>query len=120
LVFTDQDKIGAWAKGAVTLAAQVGIVSGYEDGSFRPDAQITRAAMAQMIARALGLSLDAKSTIGFSDAEAIPQWAKGAVEAIRKLGIVSGRGNNNFVPNDTATRAEAVMMLLRMLEVRDQ
>ncbi|WP_213595559.1 S-layer homology domain-containing protein, partial [Paenibacillus woosongensis] len=46
----------------------------------------------------------------------IPQWAKGAVEAIRKLGIVDGRGGNRFVPNETATRAEATVMLLRLME----
>ncbi|MFS0627071.1 S-layer homology domain-containing protein, partial [Brevibacillus sp. 179-C8.2 HS] len=54
---------------------------------------------------------------GFADDEVIPQWAKGAVEAIRKLGIVDGRGGNRFVANEIATRAEATVMLLRMLEV---
>nr|WP_281272223.1 cadherin-like beta sandwich domain-containing protein [Paenibacillus flagellatus] len=119
LHFTDQAKFGAWAKRAVALAVQAGIVSGYEDGSFRPDAQITRAEMASMIAKALKVSLDADAATSFADYEDIPKWAKGAVEAIRKLGIVSGRDDNRFVPNDTATRAEAVVMLLRMLEARD-
>ncbi|NWL87861.1 hypothetical protein DMN77_09640 [Paenibacillus sp. 79R4] len=43
----------------------------------------------------------------------MPQWEKGAVKAIRKLGIVSGRGGNQFAPNDMATRA---VILLKMLE----
>lgn len=116
LNFTDRAKIGAWAKRAVALAVQAEIISGYEDGSFRPDAQITRAEMASMIAKALKVSLDSNARTGFADDDAIPKWAKGAVEAIRNLGIVSGRGGNKFVPNDTATRAEAVVMLLRMLE----
>ncbi len=118
--FSDLTKIGAWAKRAVALAVQAGIVSGYEDGSFRPDAQITRAEMASMIANALKVPRDANALTGFADNEDIPNWAKGAVEAIHKLGIVSGRGGNKFVPNGTATRAEAVVMLLRMLEVREQ
>lgn len=116
LTFTDHDRIGGWAKQAVAQAVQAGIVVGYNDGSFRPNTQITRAEMAVMIARALQLELNANALPGFADDEAIPQWAKGAVEAIRKLGIVDGRGGNRFVPNETATRAEATVMLLRLLD----
>ncbi|WP_315911006.1 InlB B-repeat-containing protein [Xylanibacillus composti] len=116
LHYQDQDQIGSWAKGAAALAVEAGIVSGYEDGSFRPDAKITRAEMASMIAQALKARVDANGQTGFADDEDIPNWAKGAVEAIRELGIVSGRGGNQFAPNDTATRAEAVVMLLGMLE----
>ncbi|GIP30804.1 fibronectin type III domain-containing protein [Paenibacillus sp. J2TS4] len=117
LTFTDHDQIGAWAKQAVARAVQAGIVDGYSDGSFRPNTHITRAEMATMIARVLKLELNANATTGFADDEAIPQWAKGAVEAIRKLGIADGRGGNLFAANETATRAEATVMLLRLLEV---
>ncbi|GIQ62468.1 hypothetical protein PACILC2_10360 [Paenibacillus cisolokensis] len=116
LTFTDHDQIAGWAKQAVAQAVQAGIVVGFSDGSFRPNAQITRVEMAAMIARALQLQLNANASTGFADDEAIPQWAKGAVEAIRKLGIVDGRGGNRFVPNETATRAEATVMLLRLLD----
>jgi len=116
LTFTDHDQIGVWAKQAVAQAVQAGIVVGYSDGSFRPHAQITRAEMAMMIARALQLQLDANALPGFADDEAIPKWARGAVHAIRKVGIIDGRGDNRFVPNETATRAEAVVMLVRMLD----
>ena len=93
---------------------------GYGDGSFRPDEPITRAEMAVMIARALKLPIEEVASTGFADDEAIPRWAKGAVKALRELGIVGGRGNNAFVPNATATRAEAVVMLLSMLETMKQ
>ncbi|MEK3782495.1 RCC1 domain-containing protein [Paenibacillus sp. FSL R5-0810] len=116
LTFTDHDQIGAWAKQAVAQAVQAGIVVGYSDGSFRPNTRITRAEMAVMIARALQLELNANALPGFADDETIPGWAKGAVEAIRKLGIVDGRSDNRFVPNETATRAEATVMLLRLLD----
>lgn len=79
LDFTDQAKIGAWAKRAVALAVQTGIVSECEDGSFRPDAQITRAEMASMIANALKVPFDANAQTGFADDEDIPNWAKCAV-----------------------------------------
>lgn len=120
LMFADNEQIGQWAKRAVSLALQMEIVNGYTDGSFRPDAQITRAEMASMIAKTLKVSRNANTTTSFADDEDIPIWAKDAVEAIRKLGIVNGRGGNKFVPNDTATRAEAVVMLLKMLEAREQ
>lgn len=116
LTFTDHDQIGGWAKQAVAQAVQAGIVVGFSDGSFRPNTQITRVEMAVMVARALQLELNANALPGFADDEAIPQWAKGAVEAIRKLGIVDGRGGNRFVPNETASRAEATVMLLRLLD----
>ncbi|MFD0672572.1 discoidin domain-containing protein [Cohnella sp. GCM10027633] len=114
--FTDEARIGGWAKQAIASAAEAGIVSGYADGSFRPDARITRAELAAMVARVLKLSAEAGAKTGFSDDKDIPDWAKGAIEAVRKLGLASGRGDNKFVPNGTATRAEAVTLLVRMLK----
>ncbi|MGG3280515.1 S-layer homology domain-containing protein [Paenibacillus solani] len=116
IAFTDKDQIGTWAKGAIVQAVQAGIVGGYEDGSFRPNAQITRVEMAVMIARALKLSSEAEIVTGFADDKAIPQWAKGSVEAMRNLGFIDGRGGNRFVPNDRTTRAEAMVVMLRVLE----
>ncbi|MNN23522.1 Endo-1,4-beta-xylanase A precursor [compost metagenome] len=117
LSFADEAKIGAWAKEAVVQAVEAGIVSGYEDGSFRPNERITRAEMTAMIARALKLTLNAEATTSFADDAAIPKWAKSAVEAIHQLGIVNGRGDGKFVPNETATRAEAITILVKLLEM---
>ncbi|MFS0557943.1 MULTISPECIES: chitobiase/beta-hexosaminidase C-terminal domain-containing protein, partial [unclassified Brevibacillus] len=117
LTFADNEQIGEWAKQAVAQAVEARIIDGYDDGSFRPNNRITRVEMAAMIARSLTLQTNPGMSTGFADDEVIPQWAKGAVEAIRKLGIVDGRGGNRFVANEIATRAEATVMLLRMLEV---
>lgn len=119
LTFIDAAHIGKWAREAVAQAVQLGIIKGYEDHSFRPNQHITRAEMAVMIARAMHLPIADNDSTRFADDDEIPRWAKGAVEAIRKLDIVNGRGDNQFVPNDTATRAEATVMLLRMLRVMD-
>jgi len=116
LVFTDRGKIGAWAQPAVARAAQAGIIQGDATGSFRPDARLTRAEMAVIIARALGLSGAANTASGFADDGDIPVWAKGAAEALRQQGIVAGRGSGAFVPQAGTSRAEAVVVLLRMLE----
>lgn len=120
VTFTDNDQIGTWAKQAIAQAVQAEIVGGYQDGSFHPNAQITRAEMAVMIARALKLPLKTDTVTGFADEQAIPGWAKGSVEAIRAFGIANGREGNKFVPNDTTTRAEAAVTLLRILENKEK
>ena len=108
-----------WAGQAIAQAAAAGIVSGYPDGRFEPEATITRAEMAVMIARALGLGADAGATASFADDADIPAWAKSAVGSIHRLGIVIGRGGNNFAPDGAATRAEAAVMLLRAADIRE-
>lgn len=115
LPFTDLDQIGEWALNAVAQAVQAGIISGYEDGSFRPDARINRGEMAKMIANALGLEGESAASTEFADDTAIPDWAKGAAAALSKRGIMVGREGNEFAPGGQATRAEAVKALLNML-----
>ncbi|WP_337102028.1 S-layer homology domain-containing protein [Paenibacillus sp. YIM B09110] len=116
LTFTDAAKIGDWAKKAIAQAVQLGIISGYDDGTFRPDATIARSEMAVMVARTLKLSIDENAVTGFADDQTIPLWAKGAVAVIGKIGIMKGSGANEFKSDAKTTRAEAVTVLLRMLE----
>lgn len=73
--------------------------------------------MAAMIARALnmGISNDITAT-GFADEKDIPSWAKSAVKTVKDMGIVEGRGGNRFAPDATATRAEAVTIILNLLD----
>lgn len=115
LSFTDSSKIGPWAQKAVAQAIQAGIIKGYKDGTFRPGAEITRAEMAMMLANASGLSLEVNAATGFADDKNIPLWAKGAVAAIKKLELVKGKGLNEFDPEASTTRAEAVTVLMRIL-----
>jgi hypothetical protein len=115
LTFTDKAKIGSWAQKAVAQAVQAGIINGYADGSFGPNAEVTRAEMAVMIANALGQSVEANAVTGFADDGDIPAWAKGSVAYMKQAGIMQGKGDNEFAPQDRATRAEAVTVLLNML-----
>ncbi|ULO05929.1 S-layer homology domain-containing protein [Paenibacillus sp. 19GGS1-52] len=115
LTFTDTAKIGAWAQTAIAQAVQAGMITGYEDGAFRPNAEITRAEMAVILAKALGKSTEVKLTFRFSDDLNIPAWAKSSVEFVTQAGIVQGKGHNEFAPQDPATRAEAVTVLLKIL-----
>ncbi|MNT07692.1 Endo-1,4-beta-xylanase A precursor [compost metagenome] len=93
---------------------QAGIIGGYEDGSFRPDAEIRRSEMAAMVAKALGQSATSASSTGFADDKNIPAWAKSAVAALKQLAIIEGKGLNEFAPAATTTRAEAVTVLLKL------
>ncbi|WP_131012222.1 S-layer homology domain-containing protein [Paenibacillus thalictri] len=114
LSFSDADRIPAWVKPLLTPVVQAGIVNGYEDGTFRADHNITRAELAVTIVRALKLDVDTDAQVTFSDAGSIPQWAKAEVAAAYKQGLISGRDNNTFAPNDNATRAEAVTLILAL------
>jgi uncharacterized repeat protein (TIGR02543 family) len=116
LTFNDSAKIGSWAQKSVAQAVNAGIINGYEDGSFRPNAEITRAEMTVMIAKALNLADGAAASSGFADDKDIPDWAKGTVAALKNLGIIEGKSANQFAPGDKMTRAEAVTVLLKMQE----
>jgi hypothetical protein len=120
LTFTDATKIGAWAQKAVAQAVQAEIIKGYKDGTFRPNAEITRAEMAAMIANALKLTIESDSVTGFSDDKAIPAWAKGSIAHMKQAGIMQGKGDNEFAPLDQASRAEAVTVLLNMLAQKNK
>lgn len=111
--FADRDAIPAWAADAIARAAQHGIVRGYEDGTFRPEATITRAEVATMVAGAIGLPLtDANPP--FADAAAIPEWARPYVTAVHAAGLMQGQAGNRFAPTVATTRAEAAVLLLRV------
>ncbi|WP_166542072.1 S-layer homology domain-containing protein [Paenibacillus lutrae] len=115
LTFTDTGKIGAWAQKAVAQAVQAGIITGYEDNTFRADAEITRAEMAVMIANALSLKAETNDASGFADDKEIAAWAKGAIAATKKAGLIEGKDYNRFEPNAKTLRAEAVTVLLKVL-----
>ncbi|MCJ8011592.1 PQQ-binding-like beta-propeller repeat protein [Paenibacillus sp. KQZ6P-2] len=121
LTFKDKDKIGAWAVKAVRQAVKLDIIHGYEDGTFRPNANITHAEMISMVIRASGLVADNPPQTGFSDDADIPKWAKSAVSKAVKTGIINTGDfpDGKFVPQAMSTRAEAASAIVRMLEVRE-
>ncbi|REK75002.1 asparaginase domain-containing protein [Paenibacillus paeoniae] len=114
--FSDANSIGVWAKNAIAQAVKLGIISGYPDGTFRPDGNISRTEMVVMIGRAMGLNAATGAATEFADDASIPVWAKGAVNELIAKGIVQGRSNNRFAPQGTATRAEAITVMIRMLK----
>ncbi|MCM3631014.1 asparaginase domain-containing protein [Paenibacillus glycanilyticus] len=118
LTFKDNASIGSWAKAAVAQAVSAGIAGGYPDGTFKPGNKISRAEMVVMIAKALKLTTAEDAVTSFADDADIPAWAKGAVKAVADKGIVQGRLNNRFVPDGTATRAEAITVIMKFLAAK--
>lgn len=115
LSFKDEGDIGAWAKEAVATAVDAGIITGYNDGTFRPNENIIRSEIAVILARAMEVKLDSGAGTGFADDAAIPAWAKEAVKYLKDENIIEGRGGNKFVPHANATRAESIVMILRVI-----
>ncbi|MEW6540762.1 MAG: S-layer homology domain-containing protein [Bacillota bacterium] len=113
----------AWYAGAVETAAAAGLVGGYPDGGFAPNANITRQELAAMVTRGLAhqgkdVKLDAAEVEAilarFGDQARISPWARTAAAVAADQDIVRGRADNAFAPRENATRAEAIVMLKRM------
>ncbi|NOU69174.1 hypothetical protein GC096_34735 [Paenibacillus sp. LMG 31461] len=113
--YADADDIGLWARPAISMALQLGIINGYEDGSFRPNSQLTRAEMTMLIVRSLGLTVELNQSTSFADNSSIPSWALACIVEAAKQGLVNGLDNNLFGPNSTATRAQAVVIVTRLM-----
>ena len=90
------------------------IISGYDDGTFKPDATITRQEAASMIANAMGVSK--VSDEKYPDDSTIASWAKNAVYRAKAAGLMKGdAGTGNFRPTATITRAEAASIMVNAL-----
>ena len=96
----------------------------YNGQNFRPEKEIARYEIALMTDRALGLVNPANAYNGealpFADNEEILDWMKGYVNEAVKAGVLQGYPDNTFRPNKTSTRAEAVVMVQRMLDEMEQ
>jgi hypothetical protein len=110
---------GTWYTDAVTWAVANGIVSGYGDGLFGPNDDITREQMAVILynyAIFMNIELPSIRTGAFTDDAQISDWAKEAVNAMYEAGIINGKGGGVFNPLAGATRAEVATILMRFLE----
>jgi hypothetical protein len=109
---------GAWYEKAVIWAHKKGIVSGYDDGTFKPDGDITRQEIAIIVAKYLklkGISTGAESQ-KFADDDSIAIWAKDSANFLKSLGIMQGREGNEFDPKAGTSRAETAQLLMNLIE----
>ncbi|GMX60368.1 hypothetical protein Elgi_05530 [Paenibacillus elgii] len=124
--FTDINS-SAWYAGVVASASKAGIINGYEDNTFRPDAQITREELAAMIIRSLSYagvasevseSNQAQQLAKFKDSSKIV-WAKKEIAAAVNAGIINGLTDDTIGSAEKATRSQAATMLKRYLKLAD-
>lgn len=120
--FTDMTSHWLTTQGWLDVAVNFGLVvpSDYNGSQFRPAKAITRREIAVMVDRAMGKVYPASQPITdplpFGDADQIPAWAQGYVMEAVKAGVLLGYPDRTFGPEKTATRAEAVVMVQRMLD----
>lgn len=110
---------GSWYNGTIDIASAYSLISGYGDGRFGPDDRITREQAMGIMSRAMNLtrlSLDLTGTAqnNFRDTAEISPWAAEAVQRCVLAGIVVG-SNNQILPKENLTRAQAVVMIKRLL-----
>ena len=114
--FKDTAK-SAWYFSPVMWAQSTGLVNGYPDGSFRPDAPITREQMATIFQRyaqwkGMNTSANGNAAARFADFGLVSGYAKSAMQWITAVGIMNGDGYGRLNPGSSATRAEIATMLM--------
>ena len=102
-------KSGVWYEEALKWATEKGVISGYEDGTFRPGDPVTRAQWIQMLWRVSG-SPTVQMDIKFTDVKSTAYYYNAVKWGVR-YGITSGTSDTSFSPSKPITRAQAVTML---------
>ena len=112
-----KDVAGTEYESAVEALVELGVVNGYDDGTFLPENVVSRAEMAKLLVVAAGLAPAAElaeGTTKFSDVAA-DHWATGYINVAAEYGYIMGDPDGSFRPDDTVSYAEAITMALRVL-----
>jgi len=107
------DISGHWAQDSIQEMVKKGIIKGYPDGTFRPGGVITRAEFAHLTVVALGLS--GSNGKGFEDT--VGHWAEQSIKAAVEHEIITGYSESRFGPNDSITREQAAIILVKALGI---
>jgi hypothetical protein len=114
-----------WFAGAVQTASEYRLISGFGDGTFRPDERITREQAMKILANAISITKlqgmksgqSANSILSaFSDAIDVSNWALNSVADSVSAGIISGRSSEFLAPKAYMTRAEVASIMQRLLQ----
>jgi chitodextrinase len=112
-----------WFAATASVAVKYGLIEGFEDGTFKPEEQITKEQMAVMLYRAAQLagakpeSADSSRVLnGLADKDQVKSWSKAAFEYLFSQGVVTKTKDNKLIPQAIATRADAAVMLRRLLQ----
>lgn len=112
---TFRDIVGHWAEDIIKTLADMGMINGFEDGTFRPDANVTRAEFAKLLVEMLNLPEGHGDAFGDVSAG---EWYYGCVYAASNAGIVRGF-DSEFYPNNQITREDAAVMMYRAVDGYD-
>jgi hypothetical protein len=104
-----------WARGAIETLAAANVINGFPNGTFEPNAAMTRAQFVKMLVLALGLAPGSGST-NFTDVPA-DAWYAPYVSAAVQAGLVTGMTATTFDPNATVTREDVAVLLARALKL---
>lgn len=110
-----RDIQGHWAQNTINKWVDKGDISGYPDGTFRPNNMITRAEFVVLVNNAMGYT-----KTGYAYFSDVPSyyWGKNAIQTGVEAGYISGDGDGTFRPNDPVTRQEAAAMISRILGLK--
>lgn len=115
LPFADEAHIPTWAKAHVAAAVQAGVIRGYPDDTFRPDATINRAEMAAMLVRAGQVDVVPATESLFPDES--PDWALDYINTVGELGFMRGFPDGTFRADANTTRAQSCTVLWRLVDL---
>lgn len=114
--FTDVAETSSYAT-AIDVAVDLGIIKGYDDNTFRPEGEITRAEFAAIVVRLLGQEAQAAGAAASTQFADVPasHWAAGYINIAVQAGVINGYGNGNFGPEDLVAYQDAITMMVRAL-----
>ncbi len=112
---TFADVSGKWSEQAVNDMASRMIVNGVDADHYNPNAEVTRAELAAIMVRALGLAENGSGST-FNDVNT-SDWYAGAVAQAARYGLIQGYADGSFGPDRTVTRQEALVMLTRAMKL---
>lgn len=101
-------------KKSLALCSALGIISGYEDGSVKPDSNVTRAEMASIVLRMLAITTHTPYQNSFTDVDS-SHWAADQIQTAMQQKIISGMGDGTFAPDGDVTYAQVLVMLVNAL-----
>lgn len=103
-----------WAKDTIKQWINHGFISGYEDGTFRPDSKISRAEFIKLINRSMGFNEE--GDISYKDVNS-DDWFYKDVQIANKAGYITGHSPEVFAPNEPITREQATAILVRIKDL---
>lgn len=106
-----KDYEGHWAQATIQKWMDESRISGYPDGSFKPEANITRAEFVKLVNSII--DYDVQGTISYADVKS-GDWYYNSIGIAQEIGYISGYSKNEFGPNDNITREQAATILSRV------